>query len=1094
VKIYIMQTREWFQSPVRLALLAATLATSAFAGNTGKISGKITDARTHEGLPAANVVIAARWNHGVATRGVTRFGASTDNNGEYFILNVDPGEYTIEARLLGFATEVVEHVVVGIDRTTRIDVGLTGEDVTISEVVVTADRERIRKDVAYSSKGITAEELKLAPELRLSDLLTNEVGIEQDAYGVTIRGGTEKEVAYNVDGVSMSDNRNNRPYTNVNTELIQDVQLITGGFNAEYSDARSGIVNVVTKQSPDRYTGSVKITERTPGLKHFGPNMWTSGDWWDFGRFQNMKAVQGPAYVNELGQRVNSWMNERGENIDRDKNGVPDFQGWEAYAASGLNQYHLTPADCYKLWKYQHRTVEFANELGVDPVLHYGDKRDYNIEASFAGPVWPFGESPGSSGLDFAGGYSKKFNSYAYQLSRDGTTEENGQVRINFRPDPSTKISLFGLYGTTSACGWFLGEDHSYVNNPGYIIQNTYGVWALGGLYNLYAVDNNSNWIDWTHRNLNFSLEHFINKSTYFEVNGQMTSGTYDATPPPVVGTTTYVNKQGKLVHQYDSDFQLVNTLGDTIHFPSFPRGFDYNTYPEISGGYVTDQNGYYLHTLLDGWGYDQSSLQTYSLKFDFSSQLDNHHLLKSGLMWNANHVIENRWAAYPRTLDAHGELIGYAGTHFEERFHNGGAYVQDKIEYPSLVINLGVRYDFYYIVGDQPDVLANPNRPDLYGAFMRDTFIDALPTISRRVPVKWAISPRFGIAHPITEDTKLYFNYGHFTQIPTTHELYWLRYGNIGSGGRLEFVGNPFLPLPKTISYEVGFEHDFGDIGRMTLSGYYKDARNQPQFVEYNNGNPNTEFFSYEDESYWTQKGFELQFFRRNDRWIKGFVNLSWFLTTYGIDGTTNIRPDDLDLQNLNIAAQARTLSRLTFDPIIKAKAGIYFSTPEDFGPEWGGFRPFENWHADFVVKWRQGSRFHWDTTGQTDATFLNYRWKDYWMVDLKIEKDIKLGGFDLSFYCNINNLFNIKNFNVTDFGESEYEGADYYQAPGSAAYTFAAFGVDTQEEFNRYMTRIVQTGKTPGAQVEDAYMPKRSYLTYLFPREYWFGVRLAF
>ena len=95
---------------------------------------------------------------------------------------------------------------------------------------------------------------------------------------------------------------------------------------------------------------------------------------------------------------------------------------------------------------------------------------------------------------------------------------------------------------------------------------------------------------------------------------------------------------------------------------------------------------------------------------------------------------------------------------------------------------------------------------------------------------------------------------------------------------------------------------------------------------------------------------------------------------------------------------------------------------------------------------------------------------------------------------YCDIYNLFDIKNFNLTDFGEAIYEGTDYYQSPGNASYTFAAFGKESTDEFDRYMTRIQQTGKTPGDEVEEAYMPKRSYLTYLFPRDIWFGIRIGF
>ena len=744
--------------------------------------------------------------------------------------------------------------------------------------------------------------------------------------------------------------------------------------------------------------------------------------------------------------------------------------------------------------EYQHRNDEFAHELGVNSVLHYGTDPDYNFQSSFGGPLVPFQGVPILSDIDFMGGYSKKFTAYTFQLSLPGFTEENGQLRLNYHPGGNTTMSLFGLYGATHACGWFLGEDEAYINNPGYIIQNVYGIWSAGGEPNVYAVDNNSNWIDQTRFNLAYSLQHFLNPSTFFEIHLQTTQNQYNARPADAVGTTTYINAQGKLVHAYVSNFSLVNTLGDTIHFPTFPQGYDYYLYPEISGQNTTDQNGYYLHNLLDGWGYDSSRLATQTLQGDFTSQINMHHQMKFGMLMNLTHVVEDQWAAFPRTLDPFGQLIGYSGDHFNVHFLDGGAYVQDKIEYPTFVFNIGVRFDFYKVDGYHPDIIDNPNRPDLYGSFMRNTFIDSLSAISKPVPLKWAISPRFGIAHPIGEDSKLYFNYGQFTQIPTTHDLYWLRYGNIGSGGRLEFTGNAFLPLPKTTSYEIGFEQDFRNILRMTLSSYYKDARDQPEFVEYNNGNPETLWFSYEDYAYWTQKGFEVSVFRRNDRFINASANFSWFQTTYGDTGPLLIRPDDPDLQAINVATQARTSSRQSFDPVLKAKASLYFSTPNEFGPLLGGWYPLDNWRMSWTIKWRQGARFHWDPTGQTDVSDLNYRWADYWMVDLKIEKTIKLMGTDISLSCSIFNIFDIKNFNVSDFGEGEYEGTAYYQAPGSALNTFTAFGVDAQTEFDRYMKRITQLGKTPGNEVEDAYMPKQSFLTYLFPRNYQFSARISF
>ena len=262
------------------------------SGTTGKISGTVVDKSNNEPIPSAIVIIVGQWNRDKENKAQSSIGASTNVDGEYFILNVPPGEYTVEARIIGYHTATKQRVVVNIDRTTQLNFALSSDAVALQEIVVVADNERIRKDVAYSSKGISVEEISAVPQAKFKDLLTNEVGIEQDAYGVTIRGGTEKEVGFNIDGVSLSDSRTNRPYTNINTELIQEVQLITGGFNAEYSNARSGLVNIVTKRSPERYTGSIKVRYRTPTLKQFGPNMWSKDNWWDFGRFQHYSAVE----------------------------------------------------------------------------------------------------------------------------------------------------------------------------------------------------------------------------------------------------------------------------------------------------------------------------------------------------------------------------------------------------------------------------------------------------------------------------------------------------------------------------------------------------------------------------------------------------------------------------------------------------------------------------------------------------------------------------------------------------------------------------------------------------------------------------------
>ena len=105
-----MSTSHWFTRPIAVDILVSLVAVSAIAGTTGKISGRVTDAMTGEPLPVANVVIVSNWEDGREIRMQNKLGAASDPNGEYFILNVPPGEYSIEAHLVGYANELVKHV------------------------------------------------------------------------------------------------------------------------------------------------------------------------------------------------------------------------------------------------------------------------------------------------------------------------------------------------------------------------------------------------------------------------------------------------------------------------------------------------------------------------------------------------------------------------------------------------------------------------------------------------------------------------------------------------------------------------------------------------------------------------------------------------------------------------------------------------------------------------------------------------------------------------------------------------------------------------------------------------------------------------
>jgi len=218
-----------------------------WCGTTGKISGKVVDAQTGEPLLGANITIEN-----------TNLGAATLEDGSYYILNIPPGTYKVKASYIGYETMVVEKVIVNIDRTTYLNFKLTPQGVQSKTVVVTAKREGIIKDLTATSQQISFQQIKQLPVESLGDILQLQVGMTQDAGGgLHLRGGRSDEIQYIVDGVPVVDPFGGGLAVDVQNNAIQQIQVISGTFNAEYGNAMSGIVNIVTKEGGEKLEGTI---------------------------------------------------------------------------------------------------------------------------------------------------------------------------------------------------------------------------------------------------------------------------------------------------------------------------------------------------------------------------------------------------------------------------------------------------------------------------------------------------------------------------------------------------------------------------------------------------------------------------------------------------------------------------------------------------------------------------------------------------------------------------------------------------------------------------------------------------------------------
>lgn len=218
-----------------------------YAGTKGKIAGRIIDAETKEPLPGVNVVLEG-----------TTLGAATDANGYYVITNIPPGTYTVIVSAVGYRKITVKNVKVSADLTTTLNFEMESEAIGLPPVVVEAERPLVRADLTSSQAVVDAEQIRELPVENFQRVLTLQAGVVVGAGGdIHIRGGRSTEISYTIDGVSINDPFFNTLGMQIARNAIQEMTVVSGTFNAEYGNAMSGVVNIVTKEGGQKYTGEL---------------------------------------------------------------------------------------------------------------------------------------------------------------------------------------------------------------------------------------------------------------------------------------------------------------------------------------------------------------------------------------------------------------------------------------------------------------------------------------------------------------------------------------------------------------------------------------------------------------------------------------------------------------------------------------------------------------------------------------------------------------------------------------------------------------------------------------------------------------------
>ncbi len=249
---------------IRLILLAVLFPALALSQKTYTLQGKITDATNGEALPGANVMLKG-----------TYYGAATDPNGNYRVSGVKEGTYNLEISLIGYKVIQRNGLVVNDSSQLTNDYKLQSSVLTLgTDIVVIGEKPMLDIESTESKKTIGSKEIEASVIENVTDLIRNQPGVVAEKNEIHIRGGRAYENSYLIDGLSIQD-----PFSGGTSGLmlsansIEEVEVLTGGFNAEYGQSMSGVIEVKTKRGSERLKGQFTYKTDKIGLTNYNSDV-----------------------------------------------------------------------------------------------------------------------------------------------------------------------------------------------------------------------------------------------------------------------------------------------------------------------------------------------------------------------------------------------------------------------------------------------------------------------------------------------------------------------------------------------------------------------------------------------------------------------------------------------------------------------------------------------------------------------------------------------------------------------------------------------------------------------------------------------------
>ncbi len=914
------------------------LSASLMLAQTGKLRGKVTDKETGEPLIGATIVLEG-----------TSLGAASDINGDYFVLSVPAGTFSMKASYVGYASYTISNVRINSNITTTQDFLLTSEAIQVKAVEIIAERPLIQRNTTNTIRLTTQESIENLPIRGLQNILALEAGVVMQDGDLYVRGGRSGEVAFYLDGASTTNPISNTQSVGVIQEAIEEVQLQAGGYTAEFGGSNSAITRTTLRAGQSQMKATFDILTDNfakPGSAYFGSS--------SFGYRNIVATVSGPI--------------------------IPNLK----FFLAGQENY------------VRNRDFRYVTPFEFDSlVTDIHDSRGAGVP--LPGPV-RFREN------------------YIPNNWRDAYTVQ-GTLVYDFHP---YKLRFTGSYESSK-----LPIDGSWPT-------------ALQGYFN-----QKRNRLDETMTGFgNLRFTHIASTTTFYEIG---------------------LSYQNRYFHRYDPDFKDDWTKY-TDSAANAAKGYTgFRGYYEGPSAYSTIRGFTFENENAPNNSYSKNSQISTGITADITSQVLKNWEMKAGGrldFWKTRNLTvgdissamiflygkDGHTPRYPAVMNDSLEMdrrirvaknengtINHYGYDVDgEKVDDGvdaarkplfaSAYFQNKLEYSDLILNFGLRYEY---MNTKNKTFNDPSNPD----FNADLDIIDETKLKDVAPFELVL-PRISFSFPVTDNTVFYTMYGKYAQMPSLNQIYA---GNTILSRTVSPLtrGNAFLtPVgflmkpERTTQYEMGFRQTLSENFAFTISGFYKDIRDQLQVRSYLSSTGSKLYTALLNEDFGTVKGLELTLeLRRVNRFT---ARLNYTLSD--AKGTGSNSRSSFGAIEQNIGRPVNYINPLDFDQRHRGSVLLdYRFDKGDGGPVLEGLGAnlllsFNSGHAYTRIKepkelgqasaWNVGVRPLIDPRSSFPVEPLNSS-STPWIfnIDFRLSKMVSITDINAEFYVDILNLLNTKN-----------------------------------------------------------------------------------